>query len=95
MRRNTIRFKAIEEALGHIDHVNRLNDRLAHLKEIIGDTPCILCPEPAKIENFCFGCLEFVCERCSPSDPAVAVAGPHTLDAHREVAAQIGVGGFP
>jgi hypothetical protein len=94
IKRTTKRFKQIEEALEHIDAVENLTKRLDHLKLLVGATPCALCGKDAGLGAFCFGCLDFICETCQPPEPGAAPAGPHTLDDHREVAAQVGVSGF-
>ena len=92
IKRTTRRFKHIEEALGHISSIENLTKRLDHLKLLlIGETPCALCGQETDVETFCFGCLDFLCNRCQPPEPELIVAGPHTLDDHREVAAQVEV----
>ncbi len=94
IKRTTRRFRHIEEALGHIDTIQRANKRLDHLKLLIGDTLCAVCGKVTEFETFCFGCLDFICDICQPPEPGTIVSGPHTLDDHREVATQVGVGGF-
>ena len=94
IKRTTRRFKHIEEALSHLTTIERATKRLDHLKLLIGETPCAVCGKETGFETFCFGCLDFICDMCQPPEPEFIVAGPHVLDDHREVAAQVGVGGF-
>lgn len=94
IKRTTRRFKHIEEALGHMTTIEGATKRLSFLKELIGETPCAVCGKETTFETFCFGCLDFICNACQPPEPELIVAGPHTLEDHREVAAQVGVGGF-
>jgi hypothetical protein len=91
VKRTTRRFKHIEKALGYISEVEALNRSIALLKVRIGETPCALCGKETDLETFCFGCLDFLCNICQPPEPELIVAGPHTLDDHREVAAQVEV----
>ena len=89
VKRTTRRFKHIEEALGCINDIEGLTKRLDHLKLLIGATPCAVCEKETGVETFCFGCLDFICNTCQPPEPETIVSGPHTLDDHREMAAQI------
>ena len=94
VRRSSRRFKHINEALGHINQIESLNQRLDDLKLFIGETPCALCGQRTGLESFCFGCLDFTCPTCSPAEPGLIVSGPHTLDDHREIKAGLKVGGL-
>ncbi len=90
IKRTTRRFKHIEEALGHLSTIERLTARLNFLKQLIDPTPCALCGQGADLDAFCFGCLDFICAVCQPPDrPEFIVAGPHTLDDHREARAEM------
>ena len=92
IKRATRRFKHIEEALGILSAVERQMARLDFLKQLIGPTPCALCGQGATVESFCFGCLDFICDACQPLDrPEFIVAGPHTLDDHKEAQAEMQV----
>lgn len=90
IKRTTRRFKLIEEALHHLAAIERLTAAVEPLKTEIGSTPCTLCGKDAGLDNFCFGCLDFICQVCQPPDRyEFVVAGPHTLDDHREAKAEM------
>jgi hypothetical protein len=95
IKRTTRRFKHINEALEHLSFIEKTTRRVDYLKELIGETLCTLCGRNAPLDTFCFGCLDFICNTCQPPEPEFIVAGPHTLDDHREVAAQVGVAASP
>lgn len=90
IKRTTRRYKHIEEALGHLSAIERLTARVDFLRQFIDPTPCALCGQDAAIDQFCFGCLDFICNVCQPPDQEeFIVAGPHTLDDHRETRAEM------
>lgn len=90
IKKTTRRFKHIEEALGHLSAIERLTSRVAYLKQFIDPTSCALCGQDTDLETFCFGCLDFICNVCQPPDQEeFIVAGPHTLDDHKEARAEM------
>lgn len=90
VKRTTRRYKHIEKALGQLVIIERAQQHVDHLKVLIGETPCAVCGQQTELDNFCFGCLDFICTTCQPVGPDdVVVAGPHTLDGHKEMAAQL------
>lgn len=90
IKRTTRRFKLIEEALHHLAAIERLEAKVEPLQAEIGPTPCALCEKDAGLDNFCFGCLDFICQVCQPVDrPEFIVAGPHTLEDHQEAKSEM------
>ena|SRR3990167_5923375 len=89
IKRNTSRFKLIDEANALIPCIERATTRLTLIKQFIGSTPCVVCRKDAPIETFCYGCLEFICDECQPPDePKFIVSGKHDIGAHKESKSQ-------
>ena len=39
---------------------------------------CDLCGDPCKPDDWCWGCGEYICEKCGITD----ISGPHTPEEH-------------
>ena len=82
MAGTTKRMRHIEELCNLQDTIERAQQRIETLRIFIGATPCGLCGREAKIETWCYGCRNFICDRCE-ADVLDPPTGTHQSEAHR------------